>query len=180
AYYSEGVLSQSPSLAALAPLVGRHRKRLDGSSYQRAAPAAMLDTPARILAAADVYQALTEERPHRPAFGARAAARHLQDESKAGRLDRNGVAAVLEAAGHRARPTRAAWPAALTNREVDVPRVLARGQTRKADREPALHPRVDRAHPHRPHLREDRPLKPRRHRPLLDRKRPHPQLSTPS
>lgn len=91
----------------------------------------MLDTPARVLAAADVYQALTEERPHRPAFGARAAARHLQDESKAGRLDRNGVAAVLEAAGHRARPTRAAWPAALTNREVDVPRVLARGQTRK-------------------------------------------------
>jgi HD-GYP domain-containing protein (c-di-GMP phosphodiesterase class II) len=131
AYYSERVLSQSPSLAVLAPLAGMHHERLDGSGYHRAAPAAMLDTPARVLAAADVYQALTEERPHRPAFDAHAAARHLEDETKAGRLDRDAAAAVLEAAGHQARPSRASWPAGLTDREVEVLRLLARGRTRK-------------------------------------------------
>jgi DNA-binding NarL/FixJ family response regulator len=91
----------------------------------------MLDTPARLLAAADVYQALTEERPHRPAFTATAAAEHLQNEAKAGRLDRDAVAAVLDAAGHAPRPTRSSWPAGLTDREVDVMRLLARGRTRK-------------------------------------------------
>ena len=84
-----------------------------------------------MLAAADVYQALTEERPHRPALGAQAAARHLDDETNAGRLDRDAVAAVLEAAGHQRRPTHSTWPAGLTDREVDVLRLLARGQTRK-------------------------------------------------
>ncbi len=131
AYYSERVLSQSPSLGALAPLVGMHHERLDGSGYHRGAAAAMLDTPARVLAAADVYQALTEERPHRPALAARATAEQLRNEVQAGRLDRDAVAAVLDAAGHEARPTRSSWPAGLTDREVEVLRLLARGRTRK-------------------------------------------------
>jgi HD-GYP domain-containing protein (c-di-GMP phosphodiesterase class II) len=131
AYYSERVLSQSPSLGALAPLVGMHHERLDGSGYHRGAPAAMLDTPARVLAAADVYQALTEERAHRPALAGPAAAAQLQDESRAGRLDPDAAAAVLDAAGHAARPTRSSWPAGLTDREVEVIRLLARGRTRK-------------------------------------------------
>ncbi len=37
----------------------------------------------------------------------------------------------LEAAGHQRRPTHSTWPAGLTDREVDVLRLLARGQTRK-------------------------------------------------
>jgi len=128
AYYSERVLAQTPLLAPLAPVVGMHHERLDGSGYHRNAPAAMLEPAARVLAAADVYHALTEPRPHRPAASPADAAHSLQEAAAAGSLDREAVAAVLEVAGHR--PARVAWPAGLTDREVEVLRLLARGQTR--------------------------------------------------
>src|SRR6266516_2202080 len=47
----------------------------------------MLRATARILAAADVYQALIETRPHRAALTAEAAADELRREVAAGRLD---------------------------------------------------------------------------------------------
>jgi DNA-binding NarL/FixJ family response regulator len=45
-------------------------------------------------------------------------------------LDPQAVAAVLEAAGHTVR-VRSAWPAGLTDREVEVLRVLARGASKR-------------------------------------------------
>jgi DNA-binding NarL/FixJ family response regulator len=84
-------------------------------------------TPAgRILAAADVYHAMTEARPHRPAFPPDQAAVELRREVAAGRLDGDAVAAVLRAAGHRVRRRRE-WPAGLTTREVEVLRLMTRG-----------------------------------------------------
>jgi DNA-binding NarL/FixJ family response regulator len=53
----------------------------------------------------------------------------VRDEVGASRLDREAVAAVLAAAGHR--PAPAVWPAGLSDREVQVLRLLARGRTRK-------------------------------------------------
>jgi len=82
----------------------------------------------RILAAADVYQALTEERPHRRALAREAAARVL--EAQPG-MDREAVAVVLEAAGQRQGRVRAPWPARLSDREIDVLRLLARGQSER-------------------------------------------------
>src|SRR5207253_2870695 len=67
------------------------------------------------------------DRP-RPAASPADAAHSLQEAAAAGSLDREAVAAVLEVAGHR--PARVAWPAGLTDREVEVLRLLARGQTR--------------------------------------------------
>jgi HD-GYP domain-containing protein (c-di-GMP phosphodiesterase class II) len=126
AYHAERILARSHVLAPLAGLVGRHHERLDGSGYHRGCRASELDARARILAAADVYQALTEQRPHRPAFGAPEAA-----ELMAGMpLDPDAVAAVLEAAGRPA-PRRRAYPAGLTEREVEVLRLLAQGLTKK-------------------------------------------------
>jgi len=61
-YHTERILSRSPALEPLAQLAGMHHERVDGSGYHRGAPAAMQSKSARILAAADVYQALTEER----------------------------------------------------------------------------------------------------------------------
>lgn len=131
AYYGERVVAQSSRLARLAPIVGHHHERLDGSGYHRAARAPQLDTKARIIAAADVYQALISERPHRPALPPRLAADELRAEVRSGRLDRDAVDAVLTAAGHRASRARADWPRGLTNREVEVLRLLARGSSRK-------------------------------------------------
>ena len=126
AYHTERILSRSPILEPLAQLAGMHHERIDGSGYHRGAHAAAQSRSARLLAAADVYQALTEERPHRKALSPEAAARVL--EAQPG-LDRDSVTAVLEAAGQRAGRKRLPWPAGLSNREVEVLRLLARGRS---------------------------------------------------
>jgi HD-GYP domain-containing protein (c-di-GMP phosphodiesterase class II) len=128
-YLTERVLAHAPALAPLARLAGLHHERLDGSGYHRACDAASLDLPARVLAAADVYHALTEPRPHRPPCAD--AAGTLADEVRAGRLDPDAVEAVLAATGRRAQLERPR-PAGLTEREVAVLRLLARGHTNRA------------------------------------------------
>src|SRR5918993_642916 len=99
-YHSERILSRSSALAPLAPLAGMHHERQDGSGYHRQAKAVMIPNGARLLAAADAYQAMTQERPHRPALTPEAAAEQLSFEAAQGRLDAEAVRAVLEAAGH--------------------------------------------------------------------------------
>jgi len=128
-YYTERVLQRAPALAGPGALAAAHHERLDGSGYHRGSSAPQLPVAARLLAAADVYQALTEPRPHRPAASPEQAATDLHQEARVGRLDPDAVAAVVEAAGHRVRAVRRTWPAGLTEREVEVLRLLARGCT---------------------------------------------------
>lgn len=85
AYHSERVLCRSPFLAALAPVATSHHERLDGSGYHRGATAAALPPPARLLAAADAYHAMTE-----PARGARRCRRNRPPTCSAGRPARGG------------------------------------------------------------------------------------------
>ncbi|MEP6525971.1 MAG: HD domain-containing phosphohydrolase [Nocardioidaceae bacterium] len=125
AYHSERVLSRSPFLAALSPVATFHHERLDGSGYHRGTTGAALTRPARLVAAADAYHAMTEPRPHRAPLSADRAAETLTQEARAGRLDADAVAAVLEAAG-QAIP-RIERPAGLTDREAEVLGLLARG-----------------------------------------------------
>jgi HD-GYP domain-containing protein (c-di-GMP phosphodiesterase class II) len=127
AYYTERILARSPSLASLATVAGMHHERLDGSGYHRQIHSVAIPTAARVLSAADVYQALTQNRPHRPARSAEAAADHLTAEAWAGRLDREAVDAVLGAAGHRVRRHRRTWPCSLSDREIEVLKLVARG-----------------------------------------------------
>lgn len=129
AYHSERVLSRSAFLAALAPVSSSHHERLDGTGYHRGSGAAALNPPARLLAAADAYHAMTEPRPHREALAPQRAAEELSEEARAGRLDADSVTAVLETAGHHA--PRRIRPAGLTDREVQVIALLARGSQTK-------------------------------------------------
>jgi HD-GYP domain-containing protein (c-di-GMP phosphodiesterase class II) len=126
-YYTERIFARSSVLAPLGALAALHHERLDGSGYHRQVEAGQLSVPARLLATADVYQALTEPRPHRAACSGQAAAAVLSHEVKAGRLDRDAVDAVLSAAGHRVRARRRVLPAGLSERELEVLRLLARG-----------------------------------------------------
>ena len=133
AYHSERVLARSPFLAALAPVAGFHHERLDGSGYHRGTAAAEIAPPARLLAAADAYHAMTEPRPHRAALSPGQAAEALGREAQAGRLDPDAVTAVLEVAGQRV--PRIERPAGLTEREAEVIALLARGlQTKQVAR----------------------------------------------
>ena len=129
-YFTHRMLSQSPALAPLAAIVADLRERLDGSGYPRGISGASISRPARILAAVDVYQAMREPRPYRPAHPADDAARMLREQARAGRLDHEIVEAVLGAAGHETRQRRDG-PAGLTAREIDVLRLLARGLSTK-------------------------------------------------
>jgi HD-GYP domain-containing protein (c-di-GMP phosphodiesterase class II) len=125
-YVTERMLGQSLTLAPLAAIAVQHRERLDGSGYPRGLSGAAISRSARVLAAADCYQAMREPRPHRPALMADDVAAAMREEVRAGRLDADAADAVLRAAGHRV-PRRRQGPAGLTPREVEVLRMLARG-----------------------------------------------------
>jgi HD-GYP domain-containing protein (c-di-GMP phosphodiesterase class II) len=129
-YLTARTFSKPAALRAIGQLAALHHERLDGSGYPAGLTAESLPMTARVLAAADVYHALLEDRPHRPALTKEAARQVLTDEVKAGRLDGEAVRAVLEAAGHRVR-RRAEHPSGLTSREVEVLVLLARGRTKQ-------------------------------------------------
>ena len=129
-YLTDKMLMRIPALAPSREIAARHHERLDGSGYPRGLTAASLTPSDRLLAAADVYHAMTEPRPHRPALDPDHAATAIRGEVRAGRLDADAVNAVLRAAGHRA-PARREGPAGLTVREVEVLSLVARGLANK-------------------------------------------------
>ncbi len=131
-YYTERILARPSALATLGSLASLHHERLDGSGYHRSVPGGTLSPGARILAVADTYQAMTEPRPHRPARRPEQAAEELRREVRAGLLDDTAVNAVLEAAGHRVRRTLRAAVAGLSEREIEVLRLVARGHSMRA------------------------------------------------
>jgi HD-GYP domain-containing protein (c-di-GMP phosphodiesterase class II) len=126
-YQTERILARSRILEPLARTAGMHHERQDGSGYHRGAAGAEVPTEARVLAAADAFQAMTQPRPHRPAFTPEAASAALAEEARSGRLDPECVRAVTEAAGQSPPQVRTEWPANLSDREVEVIRLLARG-----------------------------------------------------
>ena len=129
-YLTERMLRQAEALAAVARTAAQHRERLDGSGYPQGLSGPAISPHARILAAADAYQAMREPRPHRSARSAEDAATELRADVKAGRHDAEAAEAVLAAAGHRV-PRRREGPAGLTRREVEILRLVARGLSNK-------------------------------------------------
>ena len=73
-YLTERMLHQSEALAPLGAIAVQHRERLDGSGYPRGLSGAAISRSARILGAADAYQAMREPRPYRPQRSAEEAA----------------------------------------------------------------------------------------------------------
>jgi HD-GYP domain-containing protein (c-di-GMP phosphodiesterase class II) len=129
-YLTERMLHQSAALAPLGAIAVQLRERLDGSGYPRGLSAKTIPLPARVLGAADSYQAMCEPRPHRHALIPEVAAKELRAEVRGGRMDGDVVEAVLGAAGHRV-ARRREGPAGLTAREVNVLRLVSWGLSSK-------------------------------------------------
>jgi putative nucleotidyltransferase with HDIG domain len=67
-YYSHEILRRVPCFSELSEIAASHHERLDGTGYFRGLTAAEMPLPARILAVADVYDALSAKRPYRDAL----------------------------------------------------------------------------------------------------------------
>lgn len=66
--HTEEILRRVPAFRSVAAVAAAHHERLDGSGYHRGVGSEALSLEARILAVADVYDALTADRPYRQAM----------------------------------------------------------------------------------------------------------------
>lgn len=129
-YLTESILRRQPRLAELGSLAAMVHERVDGSGYPRGLSGAALPMTARILAVADWYQTMAEERPHRGAVPSEQRAAMLRQQVSEGRFDDAAARAVLTAAGHRV-SRRTSAVAGLTDREIQVLALLVRGTPNK-------------------------------------------------
>jgi HD-GYP domain-containing protein (c-di-GMP phosphodiesterase class II) len=90
---AERILGQVSTFGELAVVAAAHHERLDGSGYPRGLAGDALTTPMRVLAVADVYEALISDRPYRSAFSPRDALA-LMHADVPHRLDAGAVAAL--------------------------------------------------------------------------------------
>jgi DNA-binding CsgD family transcriptional regulator len=130
-YYVERIFSRPEPLRRIGLLAATHHERMDGSGYHRGVGGPLLSVPARALAAADAYVAMTQPRPYRGPFTTDEAGRQLRRDAAGGRFDAVVVDAVLASAGHAAGRLRAGGPAGLTAREAEVLAMLAQGLPNK-------------------------------------------------
>jgi HD-GYP domain-containing protein (c-di-GMP phosphodiesterase class II) len=126
-YLTERVLGRCRGLEPIAELAGTHHERLDGSGYHRGLAAPHLSRASRLLAAADRFATLTGSHGRRPALSLESARDALWADAAAGRLDGDAVEAVLAASGQVVRHHPSPKPAGLSDREVEVLRLISRG-----------------------------------------------------
>jgi HD-GYP domain-containing protein (c-di-GMP phosphodiesterase class II) len=72
-YYTQRILDRVRGFQSLAFVASSHHERLDGRGYYRGLRGAHVPFGARILAVADIYEALTADRPYRAALTSEAA-----------------------------------------------------------------------------------------------------------
>lgn len=125
-YHGERIVARSSRLTHLAPMVGMHHERPDGSGYHRGAQAKAIPAAARIVGVADAWVSMQQARPHRPPLDPDQAAEELQKDAEAGKLDPEAVRLVLEVAGRGDGQGRST-PAGLSRREIEVLRLIAEG-----------------------------------------------------
>ena len=69
-------------IPAMAAVIARfHHERFDGTGYPAGLAGEDNPLPARIVAVADVFDALTSSRPYKPAYGTDTAREIIEDES---------------------------------------------------------------------------------------------------
>jgi HD-GYP domain-containing protein (c-di-GMP phosphodiesterase class II) len=68
--HSEAILSQIGAFRGIARIGGAHHERLDGKGYPRGLKGDEIDQETRIVSVADVFDALTADRPYRGAMPA--------------------------------------------------------------------------------------------------------------
>ena len=130
-YHGGRVLSRAPALREAARLVADHHEREDGQGYPHGLAGARIAIEARVIAVADRFDELTHGAPGRTEVNSEKAVLTMRREQP-GPLWEMAVGALAEELQVTPHPAyvahrRHCWPAGLTNREVEVLRVLSRG-----------------------------------------------------
>jgi putative two-component system response regulator len=87
----ERICSPLKSLRLALPIIRHHHERWDGSGYPDGLAGEAIPLTARILQCADVYDALTMQRPYKPAYTPDQAIANLREETANGWRDPNVV-----------------------------------------------------------------------------------------
>jgi putative two-component system response regulator len=93
----ERICSGMKMLADVLPIIRSHHERWDGSGYPDGLRRNEIPLAARIVQVADIYDALTTDRPYKPAFSSDYAINVLREEAKTGWRDARIVDAFCEA-----------------------------------------------------------------------------------
>lgn len=104
------LLLRAPSLREAAPAIRWHHERLDGSGYPDKLQGDQIPIEARIVAVADVWDALTSNRVYRDAWN-EDAARQLLEREAGQQLDAACVAALFAVLDRQSARTRPLYPA---------------------------------------------------------------------
>jgi HD-GYP domain-containing protein (c-di-GMP phosphodiesterase class II)/DNA-binding CsgD family transcriptional regulator len=130
AYYTERLLAPIAELGPAAEIAAAAHERLDGAGYPQRRPGRSLQMAARVLAVADMAVAMGEARPHRPPLSPADISRELAAGVAAGRADASATDAVLAVLGLEGR-VGFRNPGGVSDRELDVCRLIARGKMNK-------------------------------------------------
>ncbi len=95
-YYTYSIINTIGGLKQIAEWAAYHHEKLDGSGYPFRCRHEDLSTGSRIMAVADIFTALNEDRPYRPGMNREGVTRILQQFSDNGLLDKNIVKLLLE------------------------------------------------------------------------------------
>jgi HD-GYP domain-containing protein (c-di-GMP phosphodiesterase class II) len=98
-YYTERILEHVQGFEWLAFAAASHHERIDGSGYCRGLRGEQVPALARVLAVADVFDALSTRRPYRPALPTEQVLEIMERDRGAG-LDPESFDALIVALGH--------------------------------------------------------------------------------
>ena len=94
-YYTNMILSQVPQLKDVAEYASQHHEKIDGSGYPYHVGDSELSSESRLMAVADVYTALAEDRPYRMGMGGKDVKDILQKMSDVRHLDSSIVKLLI-------------------------------------------------------------------------------------
>src|SRR6202012_3811887 len=77
--HTEQILGRISAFGALARVAGAHHEKLDGTGYPRGLDARHIRLETRIITAADIFDALTADRPYRAAMPTAQALQVMRD-----------------------------------------------------------------------------------------------------
>lgn len=132
-HYAERILSRVGPFKPVAELVVAHHEAMDGTGFPRALTGSRIPVGARVIAVADRFDELTHEGPGQTSLEPEAALHQLQGEAGKSLWAQAVGALCEELPGVRSQPRahRREWPGGLTDREVEVLRLLSRGLNRR-------------------------------------------------